>query len=76
MVIILNTTTILNNLKTTNKIKWVLVNNKTILIISDEWKGIPIIASYADLLIISKETKERYKDCFIGDGKKIKVCYL
>ena len=63
-------------IKEVKDICWIKLNEKYMLIISDSWKGTPLIACPVDILVISKKTKNKYKDCILPIAlKNCKVLY-
>jgi len=55
-------------MKEIKELSWIKINGLDIMIISDSYKGYPIIAYKPDYLIISKKTYAKFKDQF-----KIKI---
>jgi hypothetical protein len=54
---------------------WKTVDGRDILIISDSWKGSPIIACKADLILISEYVYEKYKDKFISGAENSRFIF-
>lgn len=53
------------------------VEDKLILVVGDKWKGSPLIGCKVDMLMISKNVKERYnKSIFPHVLKDTKVVYI
>ena len=52
------------------------VNDKIIMIISDEYKGFPLIAYQPDILMVSETIAKRYKNEIFDVVKMKKVIYI
>lgn len=65
------------NYKDVDKLIWIKVNGKYMLIVSDNWKGNPLIACPVDYLVISKKIKNKYKSAILPIAlKNCKVLYI
>ncbi len=54
---------------------WKSVDGRDILIISDNWRGLPIIACKADIILISEHIYEQFKDKFIAEAKQSRFVF-
>lgn len=68
-------------MKQIDHILWACVDNKIVLIVGDEYKGSPMIKFEYDVLIVSKNKYNQYKDNLIFqhdhlDIKKPKILFL
>ena len=63
--------------KNVEHLLYLKVNEKIVLIVSDNWKGCPIIAESVDFLMISKKVKEKYREFILTKVlKDSRIIYL